>query len=143
MSSSTRSSYRSRIGSALPATSPRLDRPSDRRPGGGDLVERVADLTALRTILNADQLRSRAAASRSASSTGVGSSPNISVVALESTTNGAVNWYRVVRNSFTIGANSPKAHSTGYGIAVTLAAGAPLTSVNLVASCRTVSAGPV
>src|SRR5215469_3481638 len=74
---------------------------------------------------------------------GVGSSPNASVVAVESITKALVNWYRVVRSSLIIGENTPAAHITEYGIAVSLAFGAPLASANLVASSRMVSAGLV
>src|ERR1700733_13044466 len=85
--------------------------------------------------------RSRAAASRSASASATGVSPNVSVVALASITNGRVNWYRVVRSSLTIALNTPVVHSTGYGIALSFGAGAPFASVNSAASWRTVSAG--
>src|SRR5579862_6300544 len=90
-----------------------------------------------------DQVRSRAAASRNASSIATGCSPNISVVTLASITNGLVNWYRVVRSSLISGENRPLTHMTGYGICVSLARGAPLTSANLAASWRTVSGGLV
>src|SRR5690348_13463492 len=56
-------------------------------------------------------------------------------------TNGRTNWYRVVRSSRSIGANSPADQNTGYGTEVNFGSGAPTTVANRCASSRTVNGG--
>ncbi|OMQ15915.1 hypothetical protein A7K94_0206135 [Modestobacter sp. VKM Ac-2676] len=73
---------------------------------------------------------------RTTSSHGVAVSPKVSVVPVASRTNSWSHWCRIATISRISGTASPAARSTGQGVPVTFAGGAPIARARSLSACR-------